>query len=61
MKMSKGNFNLEIKSGSIKKNQIICLLGENGVGKTTFLRILAGKEENLKIESISDLKTILKP
>jgi len=33
------NFNLEVKAG-----EAFCILGKSGVGKTTFLRILAGLE-----------------
>lgn len=36
-----GNFNLKAKQGTVGKNQIIGILGENGIGKTTFIKILA--------------------
>ncbi len=38
-----GNFTLKSDSGSLFKNQVIGVLGENGIGKTTFVKILAGK------------------
>ena len=38
-----GQFKLEAKEGSIFKNQVIGILGENGIGKTSFVRILAGE------------------
>ena len=37
-----GTFHLEAESGEIYKNQIVGILGENGIGKTSFVKILAG-------------------
>ena len=37
-----GNFSLKTDSGTFHKNEIIGILGENGIGKTTFIKILAG-------------------
>ncbi|MFA5303617.1 MAG: ribosome biogenesis/translation initiation ATPase RLI [Candidatus Nanoarchaeia archaeon] len=37
-----GNFKLKINPGSLMKNEIIGILGENGIGKTTFAKILSG-------------------
>ena len=41
-------FNLKINNGVIYNSEIIVLLGENGMGKTTFMRIIAGllKDDN---------------
>jgi len=36
-----GKFNLEAENGEISKEEVIGLLGENGIGKTTFVKILA--------------------
>ncbi len=36
-----GKFSLEAKEGVIRKHDIIGVLGENGIGKTTFVRMLA--------------------
>ncbi len=36
-----GNFSLKAHNGSIHKDEIIGILGENGIGKTTFVKILA--------------------
>ncbi|MHA2365295.1 MAG: ribosome biogenesis/translation initiation ATPase RLI [Candidatus Hodarchaeales archaeon] len=38
-------FKLEVKSGNIYEGQVIGILGPNGIGKTTFVKILAGMEE----------------
>jgi ATP-binding cassette subfamily E protein 1 len=38
-------FDLEVKSGEVRKGEIIGILGPNATGKTTFVKILAGVEE----------------
>jgi ATP-binding cassette subfamily E protein 1 len=42
MKKSLGTFSLEVKPGGFNQSEIIVLLGQNGTGKTTFIRLLAG-------------------
>ena len=37
-----GNFKLNIEPGSFKPSEIMMMLGQNGTGKTTFIKILAG-------------------
>lgn len=37
-----GGFNLKIEPGTFTDSEIIVMLGENGTGKTTFIKILAG-------------------
>jgi len=34
--------------GNFNKSEIIVLLGENGTGKTTLVKMLAGKDKSLK-------------
>ncbi len=40
-----GDFVVQISSGQFTDSEIIVMLGENGTGKTTFMRMLAGRME----------------
>lgn len=42
MTKSMGDFHLSVKQGEFSDSEILVLLGENGTGKTTFIRMLAG-------------------
>jgi len=37
-----GNFFLSVRTGQFTDSEILVLLGENGTGKTTFIKLLAG-------------------
>ncbi|KAL1204920.1 ABC transporter E family member 1 [Cardamine amara subsp. amara] len=53
MSKTLGNFKLEVMEGEFTDSQIIVMLGENGTGKTTFIRMLAGafpREEGVESE-----------
>ncbi|KAF7328652.1 Rnase l inhibitor-type atp binding cassette protein [Mycena sanguinolenta] len=55
-----GSFKLTVEGGSFTDSEIIVMLGENGMGKTTFIRLLAGNppdDEEVK----QNLSVSLKP
>ena len=43
MEKTLGNFHLAVKEGTFSSSEIVVLVGENGTGKTTFIRMLAGQ------------------
>lgn len=42
MKKKFKDFTLEVRGGQVTKSQIVGILGPNGIGKTTFVKMLAG-------------------
>ena len=56
-----GKFTLKAHNGTIHKNEIIGILGENGIGKTTFVKILAGALKQDKGDVSHNIKVSYKP
>jgi ATP-binding cassette subfamily E protein 1 len=54
-------FKLTTSPGEIKRGEIIGILGANGTGKTTFVRILAGIDEPEDGKKFGQLKVSYKP
>lgn len=55
------SFALSIGNGVIRKGEIIGIVGPNAIGKTTFVKMLAGVIEPTKGEIESDIKVSYKP
>lgn len=61
-KTFKNQFKLNIEGGAFTDSEIIVMLGENGTGKTTFIRMLAGVElADDKNADIPELNISYKP
>ena len=56
-----GKFSLEAKEGSIMRKEIIGILGENGIGKTSFVKLLAGVDKPDNTELDLKVKVSYKP
>lgn len=54
-------FSLTVGNGIIRKGEIIGIVGPNAIGKTTFVKMLAGVSKPTKGEIESDLKVSYKP
>lgn len=54
-------FNLGVNPGSVHMNEIVGLVGENGIGKTTFARLIVGELEPDEGKTISKTKIAYKP
>lgn len=63
MSKTLGNFKLHVEAGSFTDSEIVVMLGENGTGKTTFIRMLAGllKPDDDGGEGVPELNVSYKP
>lgn len=55
-----GSFKLTVESGSFTDSEIIVMLGENGTGKTSFVKLLAGDTPDVETDKIG-FEVSLKP
>ena len=61
MKKKLGSFTLDIYGGEIHAGEVIGILGPNGIGKTTFINLIAGKiEPDNEVKNLNNLKVSLK-
>ncbi|RHZ78200.1 hypothetical protein Glove_166g294 [Diversispora epigaea] len=56
-----GDFKLTIKAGEFTDSEIVVMLGENGTGKTTFIKLLAGVLKADGNEQVPELHVSYKP
>ncbi len=61
MVKKQGDFELEIEAGNFTESEVIVLLGENGTGKTTFMKLMAGKIESDDGKKLTELSVSFKP
>ncbi|KAG7122544.1 Translation initiation factor RLI1 like protein [Verticillium longisporum] len=61
MEKTLGNFKLNIDSGDFTDSEIIVMMGENGTGKTTFCRLLAGALKPDTKSSVPEMRISMKP
>ncbi|KAG8884775.1 Fe-S cluster-binding ribosome biosynthesis protein [Tulasnella sp. 331] len=61
MSKTLGTFKLSVEGGDFTDSEIIVMLGENGMGKTTFVKLLAGDTPDEGEEAKMGLSVSLKP
>jgi len=61
MEKAFNGFKLNVKPGEIKRGTIIGIMGPNGIGKTTFVKILAGLEATDDNSKFDELTVSYKP
>lgn len=61
MQKTQGDFKLNVEAGEFTDSEIIVMMGENGTGKTTFCRLLAGAISPDAGTKIPNLNISMKP
>ncbi|KAK8048947.1 translation initiation factor RLI1 [Apiospora phragmitis] len=61
MEKTLGGFHLSIETGDFTDSEIIVMMGENGTGKTTFCKLLAGALKPDGTQKVPEMKISMKP
>ena len=61
MEKTQGDFHLSVEAGDFTDSEILVMMGENGTGKTTFCRLLAGATAPDNGQQIPKLNVSMKP
>ncbi|MCX6768857.1 MAG: ribosome biogenesis/translation initiation ATPase RLI [Candidatus Micrarchaeota archaeon] len=61
LKKKLGDFSLSCEVGDIREGEIVGIVGKNAVGKTTFIKLLAGVEDPDEGQGLPSLKISYKP
>jgi ATP-binding cassette, sub-family E, member 1 len=61
MEKTYDKFKLSIEPGEIRRGEVIGIFGPNGIGKTTFVKVLAGVEKGLDEREFDRLTVSYKP
>ncbi|SAM03771.1 hypothetical protein [Absidia glauca] len=61
MTKTMGDFKLDVKAGEFTDSEIVVMLGQNGTGKTTFIRLLAGLLKPDGDNQVPELNVSYKP
>jgi ATP-binding cassette subfamily E protein 1 len=61
MEKTLGGFKLNIEAGDFTDSEIIVMMGENGTGKTTFCRLLAGALKPDSKANVPEMRISMKP
>ncbi|MEM4780289.1 MAG: ribosome biogenesis/translation initiation ATPase RLI [Halalkalicoccus sp.] len=56
-----GAFSLEVEAGAIREEEVLGIVGPNGIGKSTFAKLVAGKLAPDEGEFETDLRVAYKP
>lgn len=63
LKKSYSSFTLKVNEGKLREQEVVGILGRNGIGKTTFIKLLAGEisPDNDEVKLPQDLEISYKP
>ncbi|CAG7952295.1 unnamed protein product [Penicillium salamii] len=61
MEKTMGNFHLKVEAGKFTDSEIVVMMGENGTGKTTFCKMLAGALKPDGTISVPKMSISMKP